>query len=193
VPVAKGNCTQCHPAPGSPNQFQTKLVGAALCKSCHAVKMTAMFDKDRLHRPVADGDCLACHNPHASKIKGLIKGNMIQVCGECHGETIKRQERSVTKHKPIGGGECVACHDPHASNAPLLFAKEDTIDTCGKCHDWQKHSSHPIGQGKVDPRNKNLQLDCLSCHRAHGTEYKHMFPYATHTDLCTKCHTQYTR
>ena len=36
-------------------------------------------------------------------------------------------------------------------------------------------------------------LDCASCHRAHGTDYEHMFPFATYTFLCVQCHTDMRR
>ena len=187
-PVAKAMCSQCHEAPGSPRKFQPKQEGAQLCRLCHSTQLAAMAGKARVHRPVAEGACLSCHSPHASKAAGLLKAEMVTVCGSCHSDTIKRQERSPTKHDPIKNGACNKCHDPHSSDIALMFVKANGIDLCGSCHDWQKHSSHPIGATRKDPRNKNLGLECLSCHRAHGTEYKHMVPYATTTDLCTKCH-----
>jgi len=74
-----------------------------------------------------------------------------------------------------------------------MFKKLNRAELCGACHDWQNHANHPMGAGYQDPRNLNLQLDCLSCHRAHGTEYEHMLPYSTTTELCTKCHTNLKR
>jgi predicted CXXCH cytochrome family protein len=118
---------------------------------------------------------------------------MLVTCGGCHGDTIKRQQLSPTKHEPIKDGNCTACHDPHASNAPLMMANPSIIEGCGACHDWLKHSSHPMGEKFLDPRNKNLTIQCLSCHRAHGTEYLHMMPYPTTSDLCTKCHEKFKR
>jgi predicted CXXCH cytochrome family protein len=100
---------------------------------------------------------------------------------------------SPTKHDPVRDGKCTACHDPHSSDVPLALVKPDVVETCGTCHDWLKHSSHPMGEKVVDPRNKNLRLQCLSCHRSHGTEYKHLMPYPTSTDLCTKCHEKFKR
>jgi predicted CXXCH cytochrome family protein len=64
---------------------------------------------------------------------------------------------------------------------------------CAQCHEWQTHSTHPIGEKFADPRNKNVTLQCLSCHRSHGTEYKHFIYYDTTNDLCIQCHTQYRR
>jgi predicted CXXCH cytochrome family protein len=193
-PVAKGMCAQCHEPPGSPKGFQPRLAGMQLCKTCHAQKVNGMLEQNRVHWAVMGGDsCLNCHNPHAAQQKGLIKGNMVNVCGACHADTVRRQVVADTKHEPVGKGQCTKCHDPHGSSAPLLLAKTDTLELCGSCHDWQKHATHPLGDKHKDPRNENLRLGCLSCHRAHGTEYKHMNPYATTTDLCTKCHEKFKR
>jgi predicted CXXCH cytochrome family protein len=155
--------------------------------------MAKMLENNRVHQPVAEGSCLACHRPHASKAKGLIQENLVAACGKCHADTIRRQDLSPTKHKPIRQGECTSCHDPHGANWPLMLVNQNGIELCGKCHDWQRHSTHPIGDTKRDPRNKNLTLECASCHRAHGTDSKHLLPYPKTTDLCTKCHEQYRR
>jgi predicted CXXCH cytochrome family protein len=191
-PVAKGMCTMCHEAPGK-GGFKTRQVGAALCKGCHSQKMLLMGEKARVHQPVAEGACLACHSPHASGHKGLLRAAMAPTCGACHADTAKRQERSPTKHDPVRDGKCTACHDPHSGEVPLLLVQANGIDLCGRCHDWQKHSSHPIGESRKDPRSRNLSLECLTCHRAHGTEHKHFLSFGKTTDLCTKCHEQFRR
>jgi predicted CXXCH cytochrome family protein len=118
---------------------------------------------------------------------------MVSVCGACHADTVKRQDNSPAKHPPIKQGECTKCHDPHSSDIPLMFVTSSEVELCGKCHDWQRHSSHPIGEKFRDPRNGNLNVACLSCHRAHGTEYRTMFPYAELTGLCVKCHEKFKR
>jgi len=192
-PVAKANCAQCHEAATSPNALKTKSTSPQLCKGCHAQTLQAMMDKGWVHRPVADGSCLACHGPHAAKQKGLLRADMNQVCGKCHEDTIKRQALSPTPHEPVKNGQCTKCHDPHSSDQQLALVKADVVETCGTCHDWLKHSSHPMGEKYADPRNKNLTVQCLSCHRSHGTEYKHLIPYATQSDLCTKCHEKFRR
>jgi predicted CXXCH cytochrome family protein len=152
-----------------------------------------MMDRGRLHRPVAQGSCLDCHNPHASRDSGLMQADQLTVCGSCHSDTLKRQQLSPTKHKPVQEGKCTACHDPHSSELALALVKPDVVETCATCHDWVKHSTHPIGEKIIDPRNRNLSLQCLSCHRSHGTEYKHLMPYATSSDMCVKCHEQFKR
>jgi DmsE family decaheme c-type cytochrome len=187
-PVAKKLCAMCHEPPGSKAGFKPKQAGVELCRGCHSTRIAAMLERSRTHQPIATGSCLRCHSPHASPSPGLIRGGMVEVCGSCHPDTVKRQALSPTKHDPIQGGKCTKCHDPHSSDNALMLVNSNRIDLCGSCHDWQRHATHPIGTAKNDPRNKNLTLECLSCHRAHGTEYKHMIPYAKTTELCTKCH-----
>ncbi len=194
APVARGMCAQCHEAPGSPNQLKTRQAGLGLCRGCHNQKMNEIMDKSRVHTPVLEGaGCLSCHAPHASKAKGLLKGSTSAVCGSCHSDTLKRQRTSLVKHQPVADGDCSSCHDPHSANGPLLLTNPKVVEMCGQCHDWLQHSSHPMGEKVKDPRNRNLTLQCLSCHRGHGTEYKKMLLYASQTELCTKCHEQYKR
>lgn len=193
-PVANKMCNQCHEAAGSAKPLSIKRSGVELCKGCHNGMVNKVLGKNRVHLPLlAARGCLTCHNPHASKQKALIKGDLLTLCGSCHKDTIQRQEKSETKHKPILEGNCIACHDPHSSDSLFLANNPSTIDLCGKCHDWQKHSTHPIGEKVKDPRNKNMTLQCLSCHRAHGTDYKHFIPFPTTSDLCVQCHAQFKR
>jgi predicted CXXCH cytochrome family protein len=192
-PVVKGMCAQCHQPSGSKDPLALRAQGAQLCRGCHSPKMGEFMARSRVHRPVAEGSCLACHSPHAAKTKGLVRDDMVVTCGKCHADTIRRQDLSPTKHAPVKEGQCTACHDPHSSEFPLGLTKADVVETCGACHDWLKHSSHPMGEKVVDPRNKNLRVQCLSCHRSHGTEYKHLMPYPSTSDLCTKCHEKFKR
>ena len=194
APVAKKSCGQCHEGPGSAEPFATKRVGLDLCRSCHGQAVANMLDQPQVHWAIADQRaCLNCHSPHASKNAKLVTGNMNQTCGTCHADTIARQTNSPSKHKPMTDGNCTACHDPHASKAPLLFTEVQQATACSPCHDNMKHSSHPMGEKIKDPRNKNLTVACLSCHRAHGTEYKKLMPSPTTSELCVKCHEQFRR
>ena len=87
----------------------------------------------------------------------------------------------------------MACHSPHGAEGVHLIDQPSIVKLCASCHDYEKHSAHPIGEKAVDPRNKNLRVDCLSCHRAHGTEFKRMLLAATNIELCTRCHKKYAR
>jgi predicted CXXCH cytochrome family protein len=180
--------------------------------------MNDVFNKNRVHWPLVDKvGCLNCHEPHASEQKKLLTGEMNSLCGRCHPDTMEKQEKlaelerkekeakaspkgAVARgkeggitHNPVQGGECSACHLPHASDSVYLMNHISTNEVCGTCHEWQKHTSHPIGDKVVDSRNKNLTVQCLSCHRAHGTGYKQMITFPTITDLCTQCHKQFKR
>jgi predicted CXXCH cytochrome family protein len=124
----------------------------------------------------------------------LLKGNsMTDLCGSCHQDTITRQEKAISKHSPVEAGMCTTCHFPHASDTVLLLNQPKVVDVCGACHDFSKHSSHPIGEKSVDPRNKNLTLDCLSCHRSHGTDQKRLAHFQFGMELCVQCHEQLKR
>lgn len=194
-PVAKRMCSQCHAPPTSAKPFATQRPGYELCQGCHYNMVNDTFNKGLVHWPIVDQKgCLNCHSPHASMTKPLLNGTMLQVCGRCHADTIARQERSQTKHPPIVKGDCADCHSVHSSSNQFMLNKTSVLDVCGKCHQWQTHSTHPIGAKVVDPRNPNLTLDCLSCHRTHGTRFKHFLQFNGDTnDLCTQCHTQFRR
>jgi len=193
-PIANKMCSQCHNAPGSPQPLQTKREKIDLCRACHSRTVNETLRADRIHGPVISGQaCLNCHSPHASPEPGLLADATLPLCGSCHQSTIARQQASLTKHDPIEAGECGLCHSPHASDSEFLMVEGSVLDACGSCHDWQEHSSHPIGPEVRDPRNENLSVDCLSCHRTHGSEHASFTHYEPKRDLCVECHQEYKR
>lgn len=194
APIKNEMCNQCHNAPDSAQPFAVTKTSYELCQGCHYEMLNESFAKNRLHWPMVDEvGCINCHTPHASSEPGLLRDKMQDVCGNCHADTLARQERSLTKHQPINEGQCTICHSPHASDNLFLQLEADNIATCAQCHDWQSHSTHPLGADVIDPRNPNLSLDCLSCHRTHGTEYKSFMYYPDVQSLCVQCHTKYRR
>jgi len=193
-PVATKMCSQCHEEPSSPSALKTRKSGSDLCRGCHNDLYNETFSKKRIHWPVVDqSSCGHCHNPHASKTDKLLSSPQGTLCGSCHSDAVARQERSQTHHPPIADGDCSTCHAPHASDSGFLLAASDIGELCGACHDWQKHSTHPIGEKVVDPRNRNLTLDCLSCHRTHGTPFPHLAHFDSKADLCVQCHADLAR
>jgi DmsE family decaheme c-type cytochrome len=193
-PVENRMCNQCHVDPTSQTPFATKKPGYELCMGCHSNFINDVLSKDRIHWPVVDKKgCLNCHNPHASPENYLLKKPMKELCGTCHEDTIRRQERSETKHPPIQEGQCTACHLPHSSDYSFLWNQSSILDVCGNCHNWSKHATHPVGEKFRDKRNKNIPVTCLSCHRAHGTEYKKFIPFTNTTTLCIQCHAEEKR
>jgi DmsE family decaheme c-type cytochrome len=193
-PVAKRMCRQCHEEPTAANPLSIKKDALELCGTCHAATVADAFAKKSLHWPLADRkSCLSCHNPHAARQKPLIEGSMLETCGKCHSDTMRRQQSSLVKHVPATSGDCAACHEVHGSDNAFYLKGASNIELCGSCHNYQHHSSHPIGEKVIDPRNGNLTLDCLSCHRSHGSEYQYLAPYDHTKALCLQCHEQMAR
>jgi len=137
-------------------------------------------------------------------------GDRKSLCGKCHADTLAFQDRLAEKenqetaakgqvvkgsliHNPIQEGNCDVCHFPHAADDIFLLKQPSRVQLCGTCHDWLKHTSHPMGEKILDSRNKNLKVDCLSCHRSHGTGNRYLIPFPTATDLCVQCHKQFRR
>jgi predicted CXXCH cytochrome family protein len=147
-----------------------------------------------VHWPAMDETgCARCHRPHASKVASLLTEPPKTLCAQCHPGAIRQQAESSTPHPPVAEGECSACHSPHASNAALLLLEDDEVELCGTCHDWQAHSSHPIGPDVLDPRNANLSMDCSSCHSAHGSSFEKFLNDDPKGPLCVSCHEQFRR
>lgn len=213
-PVASKRCDQCHNPATSPRPFETKRAGFELCGTCHGAMLKDTLDKRHAHWPVLDRKgCLNCHEPHASRQPKLVNVDEATLCGRCHKDTLdwqarlaqrEQQDRAALKkkkrveigaltHEPVQKGRCSACHVPHGSDEARLMRQDSTIELCGSCHDWLKHNSHPMGERYRDARNKNVAVDCLSCHRSHGTGYRSMITTATSTDLCVQCHKRQRR
>ncbi len=209
-------CNQCHEPANSPTPFKTKRDSYELCRGCHSNMMNETFGKNRIHWPIVDKmGCLNCHEPHASTQKKLLLVDTKTLCGKCHPDTMEKQEKyaemerqekaaiaaskgkqedkGAFAHNPVQDGNCLVCHAPHASDSIFLMRNSSQLDLCGSCHEWLKHSSHPIGEKIIDPRNKNLTVQCLSCHKSHGTGYRNMSPFPTVTELCIQCHKEKKR
>ncbi|MEW6719327.1 MAG: cytochrome c3 family protein [Thermodesulfobacteriota bacterium] len=193
-PVANKMCGQCHPDASSPDALKTRKAGLDLCRGCHNDTMNEIQGKKRIHWPLVDKEaCRNCHRPHASPEKALLKEPEKKLCAECHQDTMTQLARSANKHKPAADGKCTVCHRPHSSNLVFLLDNTSQINLCGTCHDWQKHSSHPIGEKAVDQRNRNLTMDCISCHAPHGSDQKRFAWYDVKMELCVQCHEQFKR
>jgi predicted CXXCH cytochrome family protein len=211
-PVASKRCTQCHNAATAAEPFATRRSGFELCRGCHSTMVNETFGKARVHWPLVDEvGCLNCHQPHASRQAKLLNVAEAGVCARCHKDTAawqvalaakQTQERAGTKvraekgaltHPPVQEGMCTTCHSPHASDSGFLMRQASVIEGCGTCHDWLKHTSHPMGDKFGDPRNANRSVNCLSCHRSHGTGNRYMLTFTSSTNLCVQCHKRFRR
>jgi predicted CXXCH cytochrome family protein len=190
-PVARRMCGQCHAEPGAAAGLTPRRSGSDLCRTCHAEVLNESLAKKHVHGPLLDDQaCEHCHTPHASANAALLTEPPGELCGSCHTDAVQRHARSKSKHEPIAEGLCTTCHSPHGSDEPFLLAAP-TTELCGACHDWKQHRAHPMGADVIDPRNRNLSVDCLSCHRAHGTPEDHLAFYEPRKELCMQCHTQF--
>jgi predicted CXXCH cytochrome family protein len=194
APVGRRMCSQCHLEPASPTALDLKRAGADLCRGCHSELFDASRGKDHVHWPFVDGrGCESCHRPHASGTPKLLAAPEGELCGSCHADVVRRQERSATKHPPVEAGACSTCHEPHAADTAFLLVGANDFELCGTCHDWEKHSAHPIGDKVLDQRNRNLTLDCASCHRTHGSPHEHLTHFEHRMELCVQCHANLAR
>jgi predicted CXXCH cytochrome family protein len=193
-PVVEKECRECHGKATASAPFALNDSGFEICEGCHYDMVVDTLNKSRMHWPLLDEKgCINCHAPHASPQDSLLKEPMLLLCGRCHADTISRQERSPTEHPPIAEGACNECHSPHSSDNLFLVNESSYTVLCENCHEWQSHSTHPIGEKIIDPRNANVSLQCLSCHRTHGTEYERFLYFETTNEMCVQCHVEYRR
>ena len=207
APVAAKRCNQCHNAATAADPFATRRGGFELCRGCHSTMVNDALSRNRVHWPLVDKTgCLNCHEAHASRQKKLLDVEEAKLCGRCHQDTAAwqatlveretrerstsrvRAEKGALSHQPVREGSCTTCHLPHGADGGQLLRQESIVDGCGACHDWLKHSSHPMGAKYADLRNRNLPVDCLSCHRSHGTGYRYLMTFPNTTELCVQCH-----
>lgn len=200
-PLVEKACDDCHQKSDGTLTPAPKYRGIDLCRQCHEKAIGKMLQKDRIHWPMLDvRSCLTCHNPHAARYEKLVRQSTEITCGQCHADTVQLQESGRIDPdlpnfcEPVKKGECTTCHSAHSSDRILLFEKNSSIELCGECHEWETHSTHPIGEKVIDPRNKRLTMDCLSCHRGCGTtDYPAMLDFPTTYDLCVSCHVERKR
>jgi DmsE family decaheme c-type cytochrome len=188
-PITARMCKQCHEEASSPDALNVKKEGVELCRGCHSEVANEIISRNRIHWPAVDQvACLNCHGPHATAEPQLLRASTKSLCASCHADTLEQFESSLVKHPPVDEGECSSCHEPHASNNLFLMTEDDLGVMCGTCHDYKEHSSHPLGEQVIDPRNRNLSVDCLSCHRAHASPFTSFGHFDTAADLCVQCH-----
>lgn len=147
-------------------------VGSCLAVGCHA----DVGQSSELHARVAVGACLVCHEPTGelgdhSFVPVKADGG---VCRTCHALALT----GSSIHAPFEDGSCLACHDPHARHEGSIVPRDDTADTCRKCHEPREE---PVLHGPY------RDGDCTSCHAPHASSFAKL-TLAPSAELCSSCH-----
>lgn len=208
TPVKKGDCLSCHEPHVSADPLLLAKDKTELCQGCHKTGpgLTAAHEGFS----VKGADCESCHNPHGADRKALVKAFMHKPfddgrCAECHegkrkdsgpglndessGLCLKCHEDTRNDFMKINshigpGNFCVNCHSPHASDQDSLKKSKETY-VCLSCHKDTRH----LVRGKEKEYRHPLVKEgkCSSCHQAHGSNYRLMYP-DSEIVLCVSCH-----
>ncbi|MBU1060426.1 MAG: cytochrome c3 family protein [Proteobacteria bacterium] len=196
-PAANIYCMSCHKK-GVDDTKITLLTGRVddVCFQCHINKIK-FRTQEHVHGPVGTGDCTICHDPHGDAYQfQLWAEGTTALCIGCHGnkKNIGKKSIGFYPHGIVLGSGCVACHSPHASGNRFQLYKPIN-ELCISCHinlaDVEK--GHPVGnhplKNKIDPRRKDRELACTSCHNPHGSNYRFLLiGDILGGHVCNKCH-----
>ncbi len=196
-PAAAVACMTCH-RKGDSGRKITTLTGRVdeTCFSCH-INRSRWMKKSFIHGPVATGDCTVCHDPHGADFPFMLWADpKMDICIACHTNKkgLKRKKSGFVEHGILAGQGCSACHSPHATNHRFQLAAP-VNEVCASCHVSMKgiSSGHPVGKHPlylpVDPRRKDREFTCASCHNPHGAKYKNLLIGSVlGGHVCSKCH-----
>ncbi len=196
VPDDRRSCTNCHLMGEGLSGITTgTYTDMNPCFLCHKDKI-GEFSQDYIHGPVAGGTCTVCHDPHGSEFDKTLRSPEPVLCLFCH--TAVTDENAPVQHQPFLLGRCVTCHDPHATANKWVLVKSSR-SLCLSCHGKDgrlEHHNHPYD---VKPRHRlerslrladNGELECLTCHRAHGSQSKALLRSES-ANVCLDCHPEH--
>ena len=173
------------------------------CASCHEAQVKA-FAKTGHGRDFAaeksykSANCVSCHvgaQEHAAsggekKPVSVKKGREANAaCLTCQSANSRQAHWQGSSHERAGLA-CASCHAVHKERAGTpekartLPGATETTKKCLECHGGvrvalNQRSSHPLRDG---------QMDCASCHDAHGTSGEKLLRRGTINELCYSCH-----
>lgn len=173
------------------------------CITCHEdqAKAFATTSHGRTFKADADhqsANCISCHagaQDHAAsggekKPASLKHGAEANTaCLACHSASPKHASWQGSSHQAAGVA-CASCHNPHEmkgatpQQAKTLPGMTEGTRKCLECHGGMRaalnqRSSHPLRDG---------QMECASCHDAHGTTGEKMLRQGSVNELCYSCH-----
>jgi predicted CXXCH cytochrome family protein len=182
-----GECSACH-GQLEGGRFPLGKPERELCMGCHT-KQASWFERSNQH--IIDSQpCTRCHNPHASTAPAMLVTNEAALCFSCHADTARLMngaEKTIRgKCEPIVKRQCSACHEPHASSS-AVYLKAGPDHVCQKCHKREHRITHPLGAKAIDHRNRQ-PMQCISCHKMHGSTEQFMLYLDGKRALCIECH-----
>ena len=191
--VKTGKCTTCHdPHSGDEDGLLRATRQKKLCFLCHVDDMSK---RRVIHKPILEKGCTACHDPHGSDYPyDLIDGEGKEVCYKCH----KPVDKVKQPHAALIRDGCTGCHDPHGSNNAKLLSQPINA-LCISCHERQKDGTHVSAPahkmfGGSDPKHREKEFSCVSCHNPHGTDNPKLFYFGSSAKgMCVYCHGDKTK
>lgn len=104
-------------------------------------------------------------------------------------------------HSPDNREACTVCHTKQPDSwedvegaSPL---KRETVhELCTTCHEWSTKRDHPVGRPLVStpdpkgllPTDEGSLMDCLTCHKPHGSGPHKAMLRMEPRKLCQACH-----
>ncbi|HET6350024.1 MAG TPA: cytochrome c3 family protein [Candidatus Krumholzibacteria bacterium] len=201
APVAKGNCSGCHNAHGSPTKGLLNRNRDDLCYGCHTQEKVA-FAAGNTHKPVFDGSCDVCHTPHGSTGDALRLKSEPELCTQCH-DLAKPPLNNAHQGFDVSASQCTSCHAPHNSERkhllnPVVHPPFDEGD-CEACHEGGKDASGKMAavsptvcldchdEKTSDPGHQHVKgVTCTGCHQPHSSRNEHLLKDPGR--LCQSCH-----
>jgi DmsE family decaheme c-type cytochrome len=192
------SCTSCHTgakehaeAGGDKKPLSLTKAAApeanASCLSCHAGHTKQALWQGSAHQ-LAGLKCASCHDVHKMHIGTPEQAKTLpgatettKRCLECHGELRASLHQRSSHPMRDGQMQCTSCHNPHGTAGEKLIAEGSVNELCYKCHQNLR--------GPFLWEHSPVREDCLTCHRAHGSNYPQMLQ-ARVTQLCQSCHQQ---
>lgn len=192
------SCTSCHTGArehaesGGEKKPLSLTKGAAAeanasCLSCHAGHKKQALWEGSAHQ-LAGLKCASCHDVHKMHIGTPEQPKTLpgatettKKCLECHGALRASLHQRSGHPMRDGQMQCTSCHNPHGTAGEKLLAQGSVNELCYSCHQNMR--------GPFLWEHSPVREDCLTCHKAHGSNYPQMLQ-ARVTQLCQSCHQQ---
>ncbi len=192
VPVAAGDCMDCHAEAGKPHPGQGSMVlveeEPGLCLQCHESPSAGM---EYPHSAVEES-CTGCHDPHQSEYPKLVLQQGGELCLNCH-EVVMDGEYA---HGPVRANNCKMCHGVHGGQHESMLTLPGK-EICFACHGGIREIIENA-KSQHDPVANGL---CWDCHAPHTADFEPFlegpYPEGFYTsfdekkyELCFNCHSE---